>query len=50
MPVKKLVAFIVFSSVSCIVAAACALWEHVRRLVHTISFADQSNNKRYNDT
>jgi len=46
---KKLIAFIVFSSVSCLVAAVSALWEHMRRFVHNIFFEGQPINKRYGD-
>ncbi|MEK6742942.1 MAG: hypothetical protein AABZ15_05005 [Nitrospirota bacterium] len=38
---KKLIAFIVFSSVSCVVASVSVLWERVRRFVRDISIAGQ---------
>lgn len=31
---KKVIAFIVFSSITCVVAAVSALGEHVRKFVH----------------
>jgi len=39
---KKLIKFIVFSAVSCVVATASALWEHGRRFVRDIFFAGQA--------
>jgi hypothetical protein len=46
---KKLVAFIVYSSVSCLVAAISAFGEHVRRFVRHLynSVAGQTIKKRY---
>lgn len=46
---KKLIAFIVFSSVSCMVAAVSALWERGRMFVRDSSFAAQTIKKRYGD-
>ena len=46
---KKLIDFIVFSAVSCMVAVASALWERGRRFVRDISFAAQTIKKRYGD-
>jgi len=46
---KELIAFIVFSSVSCLVAAVSAIWAHVRMFVHDIFFEEQPINKRYDD-
>ena len=47
MNMKELIAFIVFLSVSCMVAAVSALWERGRRFVQAITFARQTIKKRY---
>jgi hypothetical protein len=44
---KRLIAFIVFSSVSCMVAAASMLWQHVRRFVHGSSFLTPAIRERH---
>lgn len=38
MNVKKIIAFIVFASVSCMVAMASAIWERGRKFVHVLLY------------
>jgi hypothetical protein len=44
---RRLISLIVFSTASCVVAAASAFWEYGRRLVRALSFAGQTIKKRY---